>query len=318
MNERILSYNQVGDGANYAPWLASEREAMRNAKVKIYPDKYRVTVCTRAVYKMPGYELSAPNINSFWDVHAEDSEAAYIETERQGKLLNDGLIDAANAKRAQQRARVAVYDLASCTPDLTHFITLTLSKETVNRYDPQTIIPKLNTWLHNRVSRQGLTYIIVPELHKDGAIHFHGLINDALKLVDSGTLTKGSGRPKRPRSSKERDRLIVDGWHPVYNIPDWKYGFTTAIELYGQREAAVRYVVKYIGKATTTSCGADCDGLVHNHKIGGRYYYSGGNLQRPTTLYYNFDLDAIPPDAYAYSVPQTGDTFYTYDILTSE
>jgi hypothetical protein len=59
-------------------------------------------------------------------------------------------------------------------------------------------------------------------------------------------------------------------------LPDWGYGFTTAIDLYGDRRKAINYVVKYIGKFGST-------------KIGGRYYYSGGKLSRPKIRLANVD-----------------------------
>ncbi len=90
----------------------------------------------------------------------------------------------------------------------------------------------------NQVRRRGLLYVLVPELHADGAVHFHGFFNGALPVVDSGTLDTG-GKPRKPRSAAERARLIDSGAHIVYNLPAWTLGFTTAIELYGDYEAAL-------------------------------------------------------------------------------
>lgn len=136
-----------------------------------------------------------------------------------------------------------------------YFITLTLNKECIDRYDAATIIPRLQVWLSNMVKRHGLKYILVPEHHKDGAIHFHGFINDALRVIDSGV--KQNGRQ-------------------VFNLPQWKFGFTTAIELYGDYDAAVGYVCKYIAK--------------EQDKIGGRWYYSGGGLARPEVEYTDLEM----------------------------
>lgn len=36
--------------------------------------------------------------------------------------------------------------------------------------------------------------VLVPERHKDGAIHLHGFFNDALPLVDSGTISRPGGQ----------------------------------------------------------------------------------------------------------------------------
>ena len=76
-------------------------------------------------------------------------------------------------QRAARRARAALRDLALCN-DFDCFVTLTLDGAQVNRYDPKQVIQKLNRWADNKVRRDGLRYVLVPELHKDGAIHFHG------------------------------------------------------------------------------------------------------------------------------------------------
>lgn len=57
-----------------------------------------------------------------------------------------------------------------------HFVTFTLDKEKVDRYDPGLIMKRVNRILDNLVRRNGLTYILVTELHRDGAYHFHGFI----------------------------------------------------------------------------------------------------------------------------------------------
>jgi len=217
-------------------------------------------VCRAPVFRESGWELSDK-----WD--------SYV----QGALSD--MADNDNLNRAKRRARIAVRDLAYSN-EFTHFVTFTLDASKVDRYDINAVVKKLNTWLDNRVRRNGLKYVLVPELHKDGAVHFHGFINDRLGLVDSGTVTGGQlSRPRKPRSSREREKLLALGCHVVYNVTDWKFGFSTALELYGDYHAAVGYTTKYISKA--------------QQKIGGRWYYSGGELQRPSVClsdvdYYQF------------------------------
>lgn len=161
----------------------------------------------------------------------------------------------ASLERSKRRARIAVRDLGLCN-DFRFFVTLTLDKERIGRYDAREVLRHLNCWLDNNVRRKGLKYVLVPEYHKDRAIHFHGFFNDALEAVDSG----------------HKDRR----GHTVYNLPGWGWGFSTAIELYGERAAAVNYTCKYIAKA--------------QEKIGGRWYYSGGGLQRPDVEWCDVDF----------------------------
>lgn len=197
--------------------------------------------------------------------------------------------------RALRRARRRVQDLAlSNTFD--YFVTLTLDKTRVDRYDADAVGAKLRRWLSNQVQRHGLRYILVPELHRDGAIHFHGFFNDALPVVDSGRMTNapGHGRPVKPRSAAQRARWIDAGARPVFNLPGWSLGFTTAVELYGSYPAAVGYVCKYIAK--------------DSRKVGGRWFYHGGGLAEPVDFPVEATVDEIAgiPGAYVAELPGIG------------
>lgn len=174
-----------------------------------------------------------------------------------------------NIQRACRRASRRVRELSHCA-DFKYFVTLTLDAQKVDRYDPEQIIRKMNYWCDNQVRRKGLVYVLVPERHKDGAIHFHGFFNDALPVVDSGTISmKGRKRPIKPRSKAQRVQMLADGGRVVYNLPAWSLGFTTAIELYGEYNAAVSYTCKYLTKQVV-------DG---GQKIAGRWYYHGGDFK---------------------------------------
>lgn len=149
-------------------------------------------------------------------------------------------------ERAKSRARATVRRLALMN-DFRWFVTLTVDPKKIDSYDAAAVTKRLSQWLSNRVKRSGLVYVLVPERHKSGRIHYHGFFSDSVEAVDSGHTDKAG--------------------HKVYNLPEWDYGFTTAIELYGDYHAAVGYTCKYIGK--------------DSEKIGGRWYYSGGKLQKP-------------------------------------
>lgn len=234
-------------------------EILHNCRIKIYPDGSQELLLAReAIFRESGWEIADK-----WKPEAKSDSI--------------GGSKAANLARAKRRARNAVRDIA-LSNEFTHFVTFTLDASKVNRYDINAVVKRLNGWLDNRVRRNGLKYVLVPELHKDGAVHFHGFINDCLGLVDSGTITGGElKRPRKPRSGRERERLLASGSHIVYNVTDWKLGFSTAIELYGDYHAAVSYVCKYISK--------------EQEKIGGRWYYSGGVLRKPEVILSDVDYD---------------------------
>lgn len=248
-----------------------------NAKIKSYPDGSAEILCAdRAIFGGDG-----------WEEQGKDSIPSLPRMKGEAKG------SAADVARARRRAAARVRDIALCNR-FSYFVTLTLSAEMIDRYDIKAATAKLRTWLDNRVRRQGLKYVLVPEHHKDGAIHFHGFFNDALPLADSGTVSlQGSKKPRRPRSAAELERWLADGGQMVYNIPDWSLGYTTAIALYGDYEAAIAYTCKYIGK--------------EGDKIGGRWYYSGGDLAAPVVEYAELDFRALEAEgAYRFDVAAAG------------
>jgi hypothetical protein len=250
--------------------IADADEILYNRRVKINPLNGEVLedVCSsrpifnpqHAICRRPDRRYDAADFGEqcFTEGAAgdlcEDAAACHRRDEHVGG--NQSAADEA-VKRAAARARKQLFELCACN-DFDLFFTLTLDKERIDRYDYKEAVKKLSQWFDNRVRRRGLRYVAVPEYHKDGAIHFHGLCNsEACRLVDSGRKDKG---------------------HAVYNLSDWNLGFTTAIKLYGERNAAAHYVAKYVTKST--ACGT----------IGGRYYFHGGDLQKARCVYYHEDF----------------------------
>lgn len=243
------------------PGTQTEFGIKHNTRVKHYPDGSTEILCaSRQIFRVPGYE-SRKEVSEKTDTSISPENAAD------------------NLARAQRRARTAVRDLALCNP-MAYFVTLTFDAAKVDRYDIKAIMRKVNSWLNNQVKRRDLAYILVPELHKDGAVHMHGLFTDAVPLADSGTMVPpGGGKPRRPRSAAQRAAWAADGGQAVYNLPGWPYGFSTAIRLHGDYRAAVGYVCKYIAKERA--------------KVGGRWYYHGGQLRLPDVEYIDANVEDV-------------------------
>lgn len=134
------------------------------------------------------------------------------------------------------------------------FITLTLSSQKVDRSDYDQVVKKLTTFLNNLQKRYcpDLKYLIVPELHADKTnYHFHGLLAecDELEFVFSGHFD--------------------DTGKPVFNIPQWSYGFTTAT-LVEDTARASSYITKYVTKESEQY-------LKNKH----RYYTNRNTLRTP-------------------------------------
>lgn len=112
-----------------------------------------------------------------------------------------------------------------------YFCTFTFSPEFVDRYNYKDVSQCMCKYLAKiRRYYNDIVYIIIPELHKDGAIHFHGLFSDEISqfLVFSGHNVKGSCAP-------------------IYNISNFSYGFTTVTSIIN-KERTASYVLKYITK----------------------------------------------------------------------
>lgn len=236
-----------------------------NTRVKHYPDGTAEVLCaSRQIFRVPGYELRG------------DPGHQSQKQDTSSDVSRDNAGD--NLCRAQRRARTMVRDLALCNP-MDYFVTLTFDAAKIDRYDIKTIMAKVNGWLDNQVRRKGLAYILIPELHKDGAVHFHGFFNGALGVIDSGTIVPpNGGKPRHPRSVAQRAEWLATGGQIVYNLP-WPYGFSTAMALHGDYRAAVGYVCKYIAKEKT--------------KVGGRWYYHGGQLRLPEVTYHDANVEDV-------------------------
>lgn len=135
-----------------------------------------------------------------------------------------------NLSRSFRRTRSALYMYArQCVWE--YFITLTYSPDKIeNRYDFSLCMKKVHTWINNCKKRKAeyLLYLLVPEQHKDGAWHIHGLLcnTTGLAFTDSG---------------KRYDGKIV------YNLDDWKLGFSTATKVTDTYKVS-NYITKYITK----------------------------------------------------------------------
>lgn len=257
-------------------------------------------VCNRPIFRDPGWEeeRSERPIAALSAKRSEAQSAAGASEEQQPKPPA-----AANTERAARRAAARVRDLALCN-SFAWFVTLTLDKEKIDRYDVREITRHLNRWLDNRVRRDGLRYVLVPERHKDGALHFHGFINEQPGLRVSGTWSvPGHKKPIKPRSAAEAARWAeagdAAGFHEVFNWDSWGLGFSTAIRLYGEYSSAVAYVCKYIRKQQ------------EGGKIAGRWYYSGGELAQPEVVRCEYALNELlcSEGAYSFEVPEAGLVF---------
>ncbi len=76
------------------------------------------------------------------------------------------------------RTKGRVLELSLCNP-WEYFVTMTINADKQDRYALPDYIKALGIWIgnYNKKYNTKLSYIIVPEQHKDGAWHCHGLFN---------------------------------------------------------------------------------------------------------------------------------------------
>lgn len=129
---------------------------------------------------------------------------------------------------SMNRTKNKVYYLARSN-DWEWFFTLTFNPELVDSFDYAACTEKLSNWfIAMRRVCPGMKYLVVPEQHKSGRWHFHGLFAgcDDLGFVDSGKRTSNGDI--------------------IYNVGKYRLGFSTATKVRDPRR-----VTQYIGKYVT-------------------------------------------------------------------
>lgn len=129
----------------------------------------------------------------------------------------------ANKIRSTRRTKQTIYEYARAN-DWSYFATFTFAD---NRYNYEVCKNRLTKFLRNFKSRtcSDFEYLIVPERHKDGAIHFHGLLQGEI----SDYLSK---------KTHEKDKYIFKKYH---------YGLSE-VEVIKDRYRVSNYITKYITK----------------------------------------------------------------------
>ena len=163
-----------------------------------------------------------------------------------------------------QRARAIVWDLARANT-FEYWLTLTFSEEHVeNRYDYKCCVGAMKKFT-NLLTHSKCSYLLVPDQHEDGAIHFHGLIAGPLKLT----------RAMNPHTGKP---LFDNHGRPCYNIDNYKFGFTSAVPLDGS-DAVIGYLTSYYTKNRKMIVPKGC-----------KRYWASRNLVRPEVSYGDQDM----------------------------
>ena len=224
---------------------------MYNVKTKIFLDSTQTQVFRRAIpskgerSNKRGYEPTGEDITGrkYMDIPFE-KDVIFAKEIKESEY---------DVKRSMRRTVNMIYDY-SRSNDWKWFLTLTLNPEKVNRFDYQECSQKFAKWLNNmRRNCPDMKYLVVPEQHKDGAWHFHGLFADCdgLGFVDSG--------------HKDRKSRII------WNVGKYRLGFSTATQITDLKKTA-SYICKYITKELCIAT------------QGRKRYWVSRNLDKPVVI----------------------------------
>ena len=162
------------------------------------------------------------------------------------------------------RAKSKIREYGLCN-DWDYFVTLTLDKNKFDRYDLTGFQKSLSKFLNNYNSRYKtkIKYLLIPERHKDGAWHMHGLIYG---LPIDHLKTNGNG------------------------FYDWsayreKFGFISMDHI-KSKEKVSYYILKYVGKDFGQSITA----------LNAKLYYCSTGLKTAETIKKGSISANIEPD----------------------
>jgi hypothetical protein len=123
---------------------------------------------------------------------------------------------------------------------------------------------KIEVWLKNQKKRNGkFQYLIVSELHKNGAYHFHAVIKDYAGKI-------------KPSIKKETGEQLIDKFkRKVFELPGYKSGFSRATQITANPKSyanTANYLNKYITKDMPRLSGK-------------KRYWRTNDLKKPIVVY---------------------------------
>lgn len=205
---------------------------------------------------------------------AEDGSRSYTP---KGKAGNEEKLP-----RSVRRAKSKVFEYAMCN-EFDFFCTLTFSPDKVqNRHDLEGCMKAFRKWLNNYSNRRAnspIRYLFIPEQHKDGAWHIHGLIS-GIPESDLHLFQLNEHLPDR----------ILDRLSQGVNVYQWtaydrKFGYCT-LETIRSVDAVSKYITKYITKELDDSV----------RELNAHMYYRSQGLNEKELVFSAPDVEIFDPD----------------------
>ena len=142
------------------------------------------------------------------------------------------------------RTKSRILELALCN-EFTFFCTFTQDSEKVcSRFDLAAFRKDLAQFVRNqnRGRKVKIQYLLIPERHKDGAWHMHGLFSGLEIGKDLAEFTLSDRLPHKIRKCLKSGQKVYN-WGKIAK----KFGFFTATEI-KSHTAVSRYITKYVTK----------------------------------------------------------------------
>lgn len=181
------------------------------------------------------------------------------------------------------RAKTKIFEYALCN-EFDYFVTFTMSKDKRDRYNRAAFIKDLSQDIRDcrKLYNADIQYLLIPEPHKDGAWHMHGLI----KGIPVEQLVLFTLEDKIPYRLRE----MIEKGHIIYHWPRYaeKFGFNT-FEAVKSQIAVSKYITKYISKSLKADLKAEKEK---------KLYYPSQGLKTAQNVYqglFNPQID-IPMD----------------------
>jgi hypothetical protein len=237
-----------------------EYHSMREHDVGIFKrftDSFYKLVALRSVRKV-GY------VDSEKIIKTKKGEWRILENNKPSKTIS-----VCKMRESISRTKARVFELALCN-NWEHFITLTINSEKADRYVLDEFYKRFSKWIqhYNERTDANIKYLLVPEQHKNGAWHLHGLIM-GLPLEHLKVFTLGDKLPSYIRKSIRKGKTLYN-WQAYFNA----FGYVV-VDPVRDLEKCAGYVSKYIFKQA-----AQTDIGINEHM-----YYCSQGLKRAVIIY---------------------------------
>lgn len=167
------------------------------------------------------------------------------------------------------RAKSRIFEYAMCN-DFEYFVTLTLDPKKYNRHDLKKFVKDLGKMIQNHFNRKNIffKYLLIPEQHKDGSWHMHGLFTDI---------------PRELLSINQNGYLDF----PLYSD---KFGYCSLSKIKDKIKCA-SYITKYVSKDLGINIDKNCKCYYASRGLKKAEKIFSGNLDK--NIMFDFENDFV-------------------------